>query len=260
MTDQKIVYSDGAAYDKMMGVWSRIVGKKFLNWLSPAPGQKWIDIGCGTGAFTEQIIQNCQPQEVQGVDPSEAQLAFAQSQASTKKAQFQVGHALELPFDANQFDVSTMALVIFFVPEPAKGIEEMKRVVCSGGLVTAYAWDIFGGGFPLEPIHAVLRAKGIEFPLPPSAEASRMVNMEALWNTAGLNSVEARKITCERTFKDFEEFWDLTSTATALKPVWNNLSSSDISDIKISTKENLRAKDGEELKLSSWVNAIKGHV
>ena len=56
---------------------------------------------------------------------------------------------MDLPFDSNRFDVSTMALVIFFVPEPEKGLEEMKRVVRSGGLVSAYAWDIFDGGFPL---------------------------------------------------------------------------------------------------------------
>ena len=260
MTDQKIVYSDGAAYDKMMGVWSRIVGSKFLDWLSPEPDQKWIDIGCGTGAFTEQILEKCQPQEVHGVDPSEAQLAFAQSQNSTKKAHFQIGDATDLPFASNRFDVSTMALVIFFVPEPEKGLEEMKRVVRSGGLVGAYAWDLFGGGFPLEPIHSVLRTKGIEYPLPPSAEASRMKNLSSLWNTAGLSSIEGRKIMCERTFENFEEFWDLTSSSTALQPVWKILDQSQIVDVKNSTKENLKVKNGEKLVLSSWVNAIRGNA
>ena len=142
MADQKIIYSDGASYDKSMGVWSRIVGSKFLDWLSPETGQKWIDVGCGTGAFTEQIIESCQPQEVQGVDPSEAQLEFARSKASTKKANFQIGDAMKLPFDDNGFDVSAMALVIFFVPEPARGLEEMKLVVRSVGMVAAYVCDI----------------------------------------------------------------------------------------------------------------------
>jgi ubiquinone/menaquinone biosynthesis C-methylase UbiE len=98
-----------------------------------------------------------------------AQLEFAKNQALRKKAHFQIGDAMKLPFEADEFDVSAMALVILFVPDPAKGVAEMKRVVRSGGLVAAYAWDIFGGGFPLEPVHAVLRAKGIEYPLPPSA-------------------------------------------------------------------------------------------
>jgi|TARA_B100001142_G_C14232467_1_gene615953 SAM-dependent methyltransferase len=260
MADQKIIYSDGASYDKSMGVWSRIVGSKFLDWLSPETGQKWIDVGCGTGAFTEQIIESCQPREVQGVDPSEAQLEFARSKASTKKAHFQIGDAMKLPFDDNGFDVSAMALVIFFVPEPARGLEEMKRVVRSGGLVAAYVWDIREGGFPLEPIHAVLRAKGIEYPLPPSVEASRMVNLKSLWDTAGLTSVEVRRITCERTFANFDEFWDLTSSSTALKPVWNGLDAAVISDVKKDTNKNLGAEYGETLTVSSWVNAIRGNV
>ena len=69
MINQEIVYSDGGAYNKFMGVWSRIVGSKFLDWLSPEADQKWIDIGCGTGAFTEQILKVCEPHEVHGVDP-----------------------------------------------------------------------------------------------------------------------------------------------------------------------------------------------
>ena len=90
MTNQEIVYSDGAAYNKFMGVWSRIVGSKFLDWLSPEADQKWIDIGCGTGAFTEQILKVCKPQEVHGVDPSEAQLAFAQSQSRWREHIFRL--------------------------------------------------------------------------------------------------------------------------------------------------------------------------
>ena len=260
MANQKIIYSDGASYDKSMGVWSRIVGSKFLDWLSPEANQRWIDIGCGTGAFTEQIIDRCQPREVQGVDPSEAQLEFARGKATTKKAYFQIGDAMKLPFEDDGFDVSAMALVIFFVPEPAKGLEEMKRVVRSGGLVTAYVWDIREGGFPLEPIHAVLRAKGIEYPLPPSVEASRMVNLKSLWDTAGLSSVEVLRITCERTFEDFDEFWDLTSSSTALKPVWNALDAAAISDVKKDTNKNLGFENGEKVTVSSWVNAIKGNV
>ena len=260
MTNQEIVFSDGEAYNKFMGVWSRIVGSKFLDWLSPEADQKWIDIGCGTGAFTEQIFSNCKPQEVHGVDPSDAQLSFAQSQKSLERAHFQVGDATDLPFGPDRFDVSTMALVIFFVPEPEKGLEEMKRVVRPGGVVSAYAWDMLDGGFPAASIHSVLRMKGIEYPLPPSAEASRMENLKSLWNAAGLSSIEGRKIICERSFENFEEFWGLTSSSPALQPVWKILDASEIADIKNSTKENLKIKDGENLIVSSWVNAIKGNV
>ena len=87
-----------------------------------------------------------------------------------------------------------------------------------------------------------------------------MKNLKSLWNAAGLSSVEGCKIICERPFESFEEFWNLTSSSTALRPVWKNLDASDIADIKNSTKENFKIRDGEQLILSSWVNAIKGVV
>jgi SAM-dependent methyltransferase len=167
---------------------------------------------------------------------------------------------MNLPFEADEFDFSVMALVIFFVPDPGKGVGEMKRVVRPGGLVAAYTWDIFGGGFPLEPIHAVLRAKGIEFPLPPSADASRMMNLESLWKTAGFSSIEVRKINGERTFENFEDFWNLTSSSSALQPVWKELDSSALLDVKNATQENLKVEAEEEIRVSSWANAIKGAV
>ena len=72
-------------------------------------------------------------------------------------AEFCQGDATALPFPEDRFDVAVMALVIFFVPDPADGIAEMVRVVCRGGMVATYAWDMLGGGFPLEPIQAGMR-------------------------------------------------------------------------------------------------------
>ena len=79
MAGQQIRFDDGAAYERMMGTWSRLAGNIFLDWLAPRPGLRWIDIGCGSGAFTELLVERCAPTEVQGIDPSEAQLAFARA-------------------------------------------------------------------------------------------------------------------------------------------------------------------------------------
>ncbi len=129
-----------------MGAWSQLVGQVFLDWLSPAAGQRWIDVGCGNGAFTEQLMRRCAPIEVQGIDPSEGQLAFARTRAGAAGAVFSQGDAMALPFDAGRFDAAVMALVIHFVPDPAKAIEEMARVVRPGGLVATYVWDALGDG------------------------------------------------------------------------------------------------------------------
>ena len=72
MSGQSIIFDDAAKYERWMGVWSQLLGIQFMDWLLPAKGQRWIDVGCGNGAFTEQILENCVPSEVQGLDPSDA--------------------------------------------------------------------------------------------------------------------------------------------------------------------------------------------
>lgn len=121
-------------------------------------------------------------------------------------AKFDRGDATALAFPNASFDAAIMALVIFFVPEPAKGVAEMVRVVSPGGIVAAYAWDMLGGGFPLQPIQTEMLAMGINPVRPPSADVSRIDALRNLWTKAGLNSVETREIAVQRTFADFEDF------------------------------------------------------
>src|SRR6266481_4902427 len=200
MAEPQIRFDDGAAYERMMGAWSRLAGEIFLDWIAARPGLRWVDVGCGNGAFTELIVDRCTPAEVQGIDPSQGQLAFARARPAARVAEFRQGDAMALPFSADRFDAAVMALVIFFVPDPAKGVAEMVRVVCPGGGVAAYAWDMLGGGFPHEQIRAEMRAMGLTPPLPPSAAASRMDAMRDLWTDAGLDAVETRAITVQRSF------------------------------------------------------------
>ena len=133
MVEQKIRFDDGAAYEQMMGIWSRFAGEIFLDWLAPLSGLRWIDVGCGNGAFTQLLVERCAPAEVQGIDPSEGQLAFARTRSTSRVAEFRQGDAMALPFPAGRFDAAVMALVLIFVPDPAKGIAEMARVVRPGG-------------------------------------------------------------------------------------------------------------------------------
>jgi ubiquinone/menaquinone biosynthesis C-methylase UbiE len=107
---------------------------------------RWIDVGCGNGAFTELLVEQCSPIQVEGIDPSEGQLAFARTRPSVHPASFIKGDAMALPFDAHTFDAAVMELVLVFVPNPRKGVDEMVRVVRPGGTVATYMWDMLGGG------------------------------------------------------------------------------------------------------------------
>lgn len=140
MVTNQIRFDDGAAYERYMGKWSQLAGETFLDWLAPKSGLRWLDVGCGNGAFTEMLVERCAPVSVQGIDPSEGQLAYARTRPASRVAQFRQGDAIAQPFPDDTFDAAVMPLVIFFVPDPAKGVAEMARVVCPGGTVTAYAW------------------------------------------------------------------------------------------------------------------------
>lgn len=259
MAAEPIRFDDGAAYERGMGAWSQIVGREFLDWLAPHPGLRWLDIGCGNGAFTELILQRCAPREVQGIDPSAAQITFASARAGTNGAHFQTGDAMALPFDADRFDIAVMALVIFFVPEPRAGIAEMVRIVRPGGLVAAYAWDILGGGFPLEPVQAELRAGGIVPALPPHPEAAGAEAMRALWSETGLEEIEQRVFTVRRTFQDFDEFWSATVGMGSMKAIFDRMPPAELDQFRTRVRARLAPSDPSgRIVHSARANAIKG--
>ncbi len=260
MAQEPIRFQDGAAYERGMGVWSAIAGNVFLDWLAPKAGLRWVDVGCGSGAFSELLVQRCAPAEVRGVDPSDAQLAFARTRPAASLATFVPGNAMALPFEADRFDAAVMALVIFFVPEPARGVAEMVRVVRPGGLVTAYAWDMEGGGFPFAPIHIETRALGFMPPLAPNPDASRLTVLTELWTNAGLESVETREITIRRTFADFDEFWRTSTGTGGLKPLLDSMTPQDIAQLR--TRVRARLSEGADGKITGHAraNAIRGRV
>lgn len=260
MSEPQIRFDDGAGYERMMGKWSRLAGEVFLDWVKPASGLRWIDIGCGNGAFTELLAERCNPAEIQGIDPSDAQLAFARSRHSAGIAQFRQGDAMALPFADDSFDAASMALVIFFVPEPRAGVAEMARVVRPGGLVASYAWDFEGGGFPVEPVLTELRSLGFSPIRPPSSAASRMENLRALWTGAGLDRIETREIAVQRTFADFEDFWTTALLGASIKATAAKMTPEQLNQVKQNVRTRLGADHGNPITTGARANAIRGRV
>jgi len=107
MTDS-IRFDDGSAYERYMGRWSQLAGETFLEWLAPATGLRWLDVGCGNGAFTEMLVERRAPVSVEGIDPSEEQLAFARTRPASRIAGFRQGDAMALPFPDDRFDAAVM--------------------------------------------------------------------------------------------------------------------------------------------------------
>ncbi|MFP5289055.1 MAG: class I SAM-dependent methyltransferase [Thermoanaerobaculia bacterium] len=260
MLTDSIRFDDGAAYERYMGKWSRFAGEVFLDWLAPEPGLRWLDVGCGNGAFTERIVERCAPLSVEGIDPSEAQLAYARARPALRSARFRQADAMALPFPDNTFDVAVMPLVIFFVPDPAQGVAEMARVVRPGGTVAAYAWDMVDGGFPYAALQAEMRKMGVAVPVPPSPDASRIDAMRDVWMSAELEAVETREITVQRTFADFEDYWMTILGGSSVRPKLATMASEDLARLQARMRALLPADAAGRITYPARANAIKGSV
>jgi SAM-dependent methyltransferase len=204
------VWASGAAYEPYVGRWSRRVAGEFLSWLAVPAGARWLDVGCGTGAVTEQVLAVASPAAVVGVDPSEGFVGYARSQVTDPSASFEVGNAMDLPFPDDSFDAAVSGLVLNFVPDQAKAAAELVRVTRPGGVVAAYLWDYAGqmqlmrrfwdAAVELSP-SAVEHDEGVRFPL------CQPEPLAALFSAAGLSTVETRPIDVPTRFTDFDDYW-----------------------------------------------------
>ncbi len=258
MDEPQIRFDDGAAYEAFMGAWSRLAGETFLPWLAPPEGMRWVDIGCGNGAFTELLATRCAPASVHGIDPSPEQVAYARTHVPGAAMRFEVGDAQALPYADASFDAAVMALVIFFVPDPARGVAEMARVTRPGGSVSAYAWDIIGGGFPYFAVHEEMAALGAKPLWPPSVAAANLDAMHTLWQDAGLVQVETRAITVDRSFADFDSFWRIAQGGPGIGVRIAAMAAGEVALLQNRLRARLPADAQGRITYAARANAVKG--
>src|SRR5215211_7080166 len=131
-------------YEAYVGRWSRPLAEAFLAWFAVPPGRRWLDVGCGTGALTEAVLDATDPIAVVGIDPSPDFLGDAQRRIADPRACFEVGDARALPVMSDDYDAVVAGLVLHFIPDPAPAVAEMLRATRPGGAVGAYVWDYHG--------------------------------------------------------------------------------------------------------------------
>jgi SAM-dependent methyltransferase len=204
-------WAAGKLYEPYVGRWSRLVAKEFLQWLQLPAQLDWLDVGCGTGALTQAILQQTQPRSVTGIDPSAGFIDYAKAQITDPRVTFEVADAQSLPVQSARFDVAVSGLVLNFVPKPLLAAQEMARAVRPAGVVAAYVWDYAGkmelmryfwdAAVTVDPSASKL-AEGLRFPIcqPPA--------LVALFSEAGLRDVQTHTIDAPTTFRDFDDYWN----------------------------------------------------
>jgi SAM-dependent methyltransferase len=213
MTDVKITFNDSDDYERFMGRWSRAIGEKFLTWIAPPADGRWLDVGCGTGAFSELILRRCAPKSVVGVDPSPAQIEYARK--LLPDARFQVADAMELPFAEHEFDIVASALVIHFIPDRAKAFAEMKRALRPGGLVAGYTWKRTADAdfAPYVPMLRGVESVGGEALRSPIVPEGSADGMRAALAAVGFDAIAVTEIEVEQSFRNFDEYWEVQTLA-----------------------------------------------
>jgi SAM-dependent methyltransferase len=204
-------WDSGDAYEPYVGRWSRLVAQEFVRWLAVPSGSRWLDVGCGTGALTQIVLEHTAPSEVVGIDPSAAYLASAGARVDDDpRAHFEVGDAQALRAASATFDVIVSGLVINFVPQAEAAVAEMARVTRPGETVAAYVWDYAEG---MQLMRYFWDAAGALDPKAKELDEGRRFwicqpePLGELFLSAGLEDVEVRAIEVPTYFCDFDDYW-----------------------------------------------------
>jgi SAM-dependent methyltransferase len=183
------------------------VGHIFLDWLAPPRDARWLDVGCGTGVFTELVLNRCSPGALVAIDPAAAQIDYARNQPMAQAAEFRVADAQSLPFPDRSFDVLASALVLNFIPDRTRALSEMRRVGRPGGVVAAYVWDFAGGRGTAWPLAHGMRQMGMDVPTVPGTADSSVDALRSLLERAGLTDIASRPIEITVAYSSFDDFW-----------------------------------------------------
>jgi SAM-dependent methyltransferase len=208
--DANEVWASGDSYEPYVGRWSRLVAKEFIPSLAVPENSRWLDVGCGTGALSQTILEMANPKTVNGIDRSEDYVESARSRINDPRAEFEVGNAQTLSFESETFDAVISGLVLNFVPRPDQMIAEMARVVHKRGMIALYVWDYAGKMQMMRHFWNAVAAldsaardldEGSLFPI------CNPDSLKKLFQNTRLFQVEVRSIDISTHFKDFNDYW-----------------------------------------------------
>jgi ubiquinone/menaquinone biosynthesis C-methylase UbiE len=252
-------FDDGEAYEQFMGRWSRELGKAFLTWLQPPERANWLDVGCGTGIFTDLIADRCAPASVIGIDPSQSQISRAHTCVASGKVEFRLADAQQLPLPDKAFDVVVSALVINFVPDKARAMSEMRRVARPGALIAACIWDFAAELSPSGALRRAMRGLGIEAPPVPGTDTSRTAVLADLFRNVGLTELSSNSFEVVVSFPDFEDFWcSQTAHHAPTTRLIQAMSQRDKLTLKETVRDSLKPL-GAGFGYSASAIAVRGH-
>lgn len=244
-----------------MGRWSRKVARLFVERLTLPPDLRWLDVGCGTGALLETIVQWARPAHAAGVDLSEDFVQAARSRVGNE-AEVRQGSGDDLPFDDDSFDAVVSGLVLNFMPNQRRAVVEWNRVTRPGGTVAAYVWDYAEGMqflryfwdsvVSLDPAASKLD-EGIRF------RDTNPDHLMSLFTGAGLEDVETGSVVIDTVFSSFEDLWSPLTKGQGPAPGYVERITKEERDLLASRlKETLASSSNGEISLVARAWTVTG--
>lgn len=206
-----VAWTNAEHYEPYIGRWSRLVAPHFVRWLDVAPGARWLETGCGTGALTAAIVDVAHPAHLRASDTSAGYLDHARRSLSDPVVEFVLESAESVGVPDASADAAVSGLVLNVLVDSAVALAESVRATRSGGVVAAYVWDysselsamrlFWDTAILLDPVARRLH-EGRRFASWSPDELARR------FTTAGLVDVEVSEIVVETPFRDFDDYWE----------------------------------------------------
>jgi SAM-dependent methyltransferase len=189
-----------------MGAYSALLAPRFADFAAVAAGQRALDVGCGPGALTAELVRRLGPTAVAAVDPSEPFVAAVRERHP--EVSVQRAAAEEVPFGDQTFDIALAQLVVHFMTHPVVGLREMARVTRTDGIVAACVWDHAGGQGPLSLFWDAARELNPDVEDESRRAGTREGHLAELLDAAGLREIEESTLSIDFEHPSFEDWWE----------------------------------------------------
>jgi len=253
-------WNAGSAYEDFMGRWTRPLAERFIEWMGPPPGEHWLDVGTGTGAFAAAICRLAQPTSVVACDSSGAFIEAARSRLADPRVRFEVAASGALPSRDGGFGVVVSGLALNFFPDPASAVEEQLSLLREGGWIGACVWDYAEGmeflryfwdaALAIDPRAAELDER-VRFPI------CDPTSLESLFEACGAQHIRVGSISVPTTFASFDDYWRPFLGGAGPAPSFvATLSASQRRDLRSALEDRLASREDRGLQLAARAWAV----